>query len=214
MKFIQEQVDSILFDLDGTLWDSREGVVESWNLILKQKRPDIEALTKQDLTRLMGLQLPEIGKQLFPDLEEKEREALLQECCVFENQYLENKGFTLYPQIEEGIKRLAKKYTLCIVSNCQEGYIETFFKATGLGKYFKDFENPGRTGLLKGENIRLVVERNQLKHPVYIGDTLGDFKAARQAGVPFIFASYGFGEVEEYEKRIKSFKDLLLQLDV
>lgn len=38
-----------------------------------------------------------------------------------------------------------------------------FFKAHKLDKYFIDYECPGRTGLPKGENIKLIVERNNLK---------------------------------------------------
>ena len=68
---------------------------------------------------------------------------------------------------------------------------------------------PGRTGLTKGENIKLVIKRNNLKNPIYVGDTQGDANAAKFAGVPFIFAEYGFGEVEEYNESIKSFNELL-----
>ena len=62
--------------------------------------------------------------------------------------------------------------------------------------YFTDWECSGRTGLPKGENIRLVVERNHLQAPVYVGDTRLDYEAAQQAGVPFIHAAYGFGTIE------------------
>ena len=56
-------------------------------------------------------------------------------------------------------------YKLFIVSNCQDGYIECFFKAHKLDKYFTDYECPGRTGLSKGENNKLIIERNNLKNP-------------------------------------------------
>lgn len=39
-----------------------------------------------------------------------------------------------------------------------------FFKAHKLDKYFTDYECPGRTGLSKGENNKLVIERNNLKN--------------------------------------------------
>jgi phosphoglycolate phosphatase len=95
------------------------------------------------------------------------------------------------------------------VSNCQEGYIEAFLDYHKLGKYFLDFENPGRTGLTKGENIKLVIERNQLQHPVYVGDTKGDQEAATFAGIPFVFARYGFGQPETYHFVIDRFDQLL-----
>jgi phosphoglycolate phosphatase len=86
-----------------------------------------------------------------------------------------------------------------IVSNCQEGYIETFLHYHRLETYFKDFESHGRTKLSKGENIRLVMMRNHIEEAVYIGDTRGDMEAAEQAGIPFIFAAYGFGKIGEGE---------------
>ena len=82
-------------------------------------------------------------------------------------------------------------------------------KFYNLDKYFVDFECPGRTGLPKAENIKLVVERNNLKHPVYVGDTQGDANAAKGANVPFIYAQYGFGSVEEFQDKIESFEELL-----
>lgn len=106
------------------------------------------------------------------------------------------------------LESLSQKYKLFIVSNCQEGYIEAFYNYHQLETYFIDYENPGRTGLSKGENIKLIIERNQLKSPVYIGDTLGDQQAAKAAGIPFVYANYGFGEVEEYDYIIHSLREL------
>ncbi|MCM3617533.1 HAD family hydrolase [Sutcliffiella horikoshii] len=198
-------MDSIIFDLDGTLWDSSETVLVAWNKILEEENKEI---TLEDLKGIMGLQMHEIGKRLFPELEEESRTQLLNKCDEVEKVMLEEKGGELYAQIEEVLERLSKKYKLFIVSNCQDGYIEAFYNYHRLEKYFHDFENPGRTGLSKGENIKLIIERNQLKAPVYVGDTLGDQKAAKVAGIPFVYASYGFGEVEEYDYVIDSLNDL------
>jgi phosphoglycolate phosphatase len=111
--------------------------------------------------------------------------------------------------LEEVLQALSEKYELYIVSNCQEGYIEAFYAYHGLEKYFRDFENPGRTGLSKGENIKLLMKRNGLEAPVYVGDTAGDQKAAKDAGIPFVYAKYGFGDVEDYDYAIERFDALL-----
>ena len=60
----------------------------------------------------------------------------------------------------------------------------------------------------KGENIRLVMERNGLAHSIYVGDTQGDRDAAQLAGIPFIYARYGFGEVDGYDHAIDSLLEL------
>ena len=96
-----------------------------------------------------------------------------------------------------------------IVSNCQSGYIELFLKKTGLAPYVTDTECFGDTGMKKAENIRLVVARNGLQQPVYVGDTKGDEEAAHAAGVPFVHAAYGFGRAVQPEAVIGTFSDLL-----
>jgi phosphoglycolate phosphatase len=201
-------MDSIIFDLDGTLWDSRETVLVAWNEILKNEGQIEKELTSDDFKATMGLQMHDIGKHFFPDLEEGSRTQLLNKCGEAERVLLEEKGGQLYDQVEEVLESLSQKYRLFIVSNCQEGYIEAFYKYHQLETYFIDYENPGRTGLSKGENIKLIIERNKLESPVYVGDTLGDQQAARVAGIPFVYASYGFGEVEEYDYIIHSLNDL------
>ncbi|TMU87291.1 HAD family hydrolase [Bacillus sp. BHET2] len=202
-------MDSIIFDLDGTLWDPVESVLEAWNKATSENSKLKVGLTREHLEGTMGLQMKEIGKKLFPELSEEEREKLLIELSKHEIPHLTNHGGQLYSNVEEVLLQLAKKYKLFIVSNCQEGYIEAFYEYHGLDHYFIDYENPGRTGLSKGENIKLIIERNHLKEPVYIGDTEGDRLAAKEAGIPFVYARYGFGEVDEYGQVIKSFDELL-----
>ena len=103
---------------------------------------------------------------------------------------------------------LSARCPLFLVSNCQDGYIEAFFQAHGLGRYFTDYENPGRTGLPKADNIALVAERNGLRRPLYIGDTQGDYDAASKAGVPFLHAAYGFGRIDRPVPSVATFGDL------
>ncbi|MGD6781469.1 HAD family hydrolase [Sutcliffiella horikoshii] len=201
-------MDSIIFDLDGTLWDSRETVLVAWNKILKEDNQIEKELTSEDFKATMGLQMHDIGKHFFPNIEEDSRTRLLNKCGEAERVLLEQKGGQLYEQLEEVLESLSQKYKLFIVSNCQDGYIEAFYKYHQLETYFIDYENPGRTGLSKGENIKLIMERNQLKTPVYVGDTIGDQQAAKAAGIPFVYANYGFGEVEEYDYIIHSLRDL------
>ncbi|HZG72472.1 MAG TPA: HAD-IA family hydrolase, partial [Chondromyces sp.] len=180
-----------------------------WNRAIKENQQVKKEITREDLTGLMGLQIEEIGKKLFPDLDENTQKQIMEECCALENDYLEEHGGVLYDNIENVLSILSEKYKLFIVSNCQAGYIEAFYKYHQLEKYFLDYENPGRTGLSKGENIQLIMERNNLSQPVYVGDTEGDLKAARYAGIPFVYAKYGFGKVGEYDYAINKFDELL-----
>lgn len=203
------KMDSIIFDLDGTLWDSTGSIIDSWNETISNYDEVKNKLTVEDMKSIMGLVVKDIAFKFFPYLEEEKRLQIIMECCKNECIHLEKNGGILYDGLEETLKSLARRYKLFIVSNCQCGYIESFFKAHGLNKYFSDYESAGRTGMTKGENIKLVMERNNLKSPAYVGDTQGDMKAARFAGIPFIHARYGFGEVEECDHEIGSFEELL-----
>jgi phosphoglycolate phosphatase len=202
-------MDSIIFDLDGTIWDPIDTVLYAWNSRIKEHEQIKRELTRTDFESTMGLQMHEISLKLFPDLNEDIRAQVIKECCDAEQGYLKKHGGNLYPHVEDILKKLSKKYKLYIVSNCQDGYIESFYEFHKLEKYFLDYENPGRTGLSKGENIKLIIQRNNLSDPVYVGDTEGDLKAAKYAGVPFVYAKYGFGQVNDYDKSIDKFDELV-----
>lgn len=200
-------VDGVLFDLDGTLWDAVDSICAAWNQGLEECG-QTRRFQPEQVRACMGMLLRDIADRLMPWLEPEERQRVMAECARRQAEYLAVHGGRLYPRLEETLERLAGRYPLFVVSNCQSGYIEGFFAVTGLGRYFRDFECPGRTGLDKAANIRLVTERNGLKHPVYVGDTQGDCCAAEAAGVPFIHAAYGFGTVEGKYPVLRAFGDL------
>lgn len=202
--------DSIILDIDGTLWDSTPVVAGAWNKAL-ETRPDISfRFTPQRLTQLFGHPMDEIADISFPSLPPEERYALMDGCCEQEHAFLTaSKQDLLYPGVADTIRKLSRILPLFIVSNCQSGYIELFLEKSGLASCITDFECPGNTGLGKGPNIRLVMERNRLKYPVYVGDIEGDRRASAEAGIPFCHASYGFGSVENPDYVIQKFSDLL-----
>lgn len=203
--------DGIIFDLDGTMWDTRKPICEAWNIILSRHAEIHRApIEEADLNDCMGLPMYDIAAKLFPNEEETVRNALMDELCTFENGYLAEKGGILYPHLSETLYALDQKYPLFIVSNCQDGYIESFLSAHLMSDFFKDTECWGRTFLPKGESNKILIERNGLKNPVYVGDTAGDAKSAEDAGIDFIYAAYGFGAVSEdrYVAKIDSFSKL------
>lgn len=202
-------MDSIIFDVDGTLWDSTEIVAEAWsNYLTNTEHMDTDVSSKR-LMGLFGQLLPDIAKALFPELPESEQLRIIDGCCQAEHEALLRKCAPLYPQLEETLDTLSHRFPLFIVSNCQAGYIEVFLKTTGFGHYFKGHLCPGDTGMAKADNIMKIRDDFNLKDPVYVGDTLGDFNACRKARVPFIFAEYGFGAVEDPDYRISAPADLM-----
>lgn len=203
----------ILFDLDGTLWDSSRQVLVSWNETLEKQTGAATRITIEELLPLFGKPIEAIAESLFPELTQKQRMEIIEKCSEGEMEYLRREGGVLYPDLEKTLARLKEKYTLAIISNCPCGYIEVFLERHQLGGYFEDYECCGRTGLSKGENIRLVIERNQLAKAVYIGDTEGDCQAAAQAGIPFIHAAYGFGRTAKKTRSVQAFNELPAYLE-
>lgn len=199
----------LLFDLDGTLWDSAAQVAESWNIVVHKYYPQAPLLTAADINAVMGQTMDDIAKSLFNDMEPIERAKMFRECEQFEIAYIAEHGGTLYEGVEETLQKLQEAgYRMGIVSNCQVGYIDAFFQSMKLKKYFCDSEEWGRTKLSKAQNIRLVMERNHFDKAVYIGDMYKDQEAAIGAGVPFILADYGFGDAKEPQGIIETFAQL------
>lgn len=198
----------ILFDLDGTLWDSSATVIASWNECIAKNTDLGLTFTQEQMRSYMGKTLDKIGDLMFPMLPPEERLRLIKLCSEYENEYLGTHSSYIFPGERETLEKLRGEYFLAIVSNCQDGYIQRFLEQCGFGELFDDFECAGRTGLDKGGNIRLVIERNHLGKTVYLGDTDLDGEAARKAGIPFIHAGYGFGKPDDFDARITDITEL------
>ena len=209
-----------IFDIDGTLWDTTEIVAEAWN----DATADVglggilgRFVTADMLKKEFGKPMDVIIDDLYPDQDNETKGRLM--VSIKEREQERVGGCTedlSYPGVTETLKRLSAANALYIVSNCQDGYIPLVMEKLGIADMISDYESFGATGLLKADNIRLVVSRNQLlsSETRYIGDTRGDYESAAEAGVGFIYAAYGFGDdkpVTDYNGEIiTSFSELLV----
>ncbi len=201
--------DSIIFDLDGTLWSSVNSSLKALKEVRKKHSEVTRDITKEEVISCMGPTFDEIVNVYYGYLPKEKAIKYTQEA--FENNInnLLKEGGDLYLNTKDTIIKLSKKYKLYIVSNCTEGYIEAFLNTSKLKDCFSDYECNGKTKLSKGENIKLITKRNNLKKSIYIGDTINDLNAAKYANIPFIYASYGFGNLTEYDYLIKDISDLI-----
>lgn len=206
------KTESLIFDMDGTLWDSSENVAASWTEVLKREKIK-RVITEEDMKSVMGLTMTDISDRLFPEMLPERRIELMNTCAEYENEYLSKHGGKLYEGITETLKILSKSHRLFIVSNCQSGYIEAFLMFYGLDQYFTDHLCWGDTHEIKGESIKLLMKKNNITDSAYVGDIQGDCDSARYAGIKFIHAAYGFGTVSDPDAVIHSFSDLLHVLE-
>ncbi len=203
-------VQAMIFDVDGTLWDTTEAAAKIWSDVAA-KYPEIkDTVTPEKLKKLYGLPLEDIAKKLFVSVPEETAIRVMEECVRVQCPVLAKGGASLIGDVAGAFEKLREKYRIFIVSNCRSGYIEAMLQAHQLSGLVDDFTCPGDTGLLKADNIKLICERNHipLSKAVYIGDTLPDEVAAHEAGVPFVFAEYGFGECGNPDYRIGNIAEL------
>lgn len=197
--------ESLIFDIDGTLWDSRQLVAEGYNLQLKDEGLERLSVSAEQLRSLFGKVMTEIADVLFSEFPRPERLALMERCMARENQYLrENPCQIGYPGVKEVLSALQNTHRLFIVSNSQCGYPELCMEKLGIGGYFSGHLCFGDTGTSKGKTIRTLMARCGIENAAYIGDTQGDRDAAREAGIPFLWAAYGFGTPTDYDARLDS----------
>ena len=202
--------ESLIFDIDGTLWDSRQLVAEGYNIQLEKEGLQHLFVTAEDLRPLFGKVMTAIADVILASIEPPERYALMERCMKTENDYLfANECKIGYPRVRETIAELSKKYRLFIVSNSQCGYPELRIEKLGLTPYIEGHMCFGDTGTSKGKTIRTLMEKHNIGSCIYIGDTQGDLEACQEAGVPFIFCTYGLGQAESWDAKIDAIDELL-----
>lgn len=199
---------AIIFDLDGTLWDSAIELLGAWNEIFRRNEDAKVQLTLEELQAQLGKPMDKIATSVMPHLSYERAVEIIDQCGEYENEYLRKHGAVIFDGLERTLKVLSETYDLYVVSNCQSGYIEAFLEYYDFWQYFKGLECYGNTLKGKADNIRILMENHQIKQAVYVGDTQGDYDSCQQAGIPFIWASYGFGQVDTDVPVLKDIRDL------
>lgn len=191
------KINNIIFDLDGTLWDSRKQIIKAWKKVLDKKLKI--TINEETLSGVMGKSNEEFKNKFFSNIPSQLADNYLDLCQKEEVKYLTVNGANIYTNSISTIKELSNNYNLFIVSNCQSGYIESFLNYYNLNEYFDDYECSGTTGLSKKDNIKLIMKRNNLLDSMtcYIGDTIDDYNSASANNIMFIYANYGFGNFDK-----------------
>lgn len=204
----RQHFDSLLFDMDGTLWDAVDSYCAVWNAAIDRVCPRVERIGYDRLSRLMGTPLKEIYDRLIGT--GCDYATFMDELLSQEQRLMPQLGGRLYPGVRETLTELARTHRLFMVSNCNAEGLPVFLEYTGLKPLFTDTISYGETGQEKDRNIALMVRRHGLEAPLYVGDTAGDCRCSHAAGVPFAWASYGFGTgVTDADYTLACISDLL-----
>ena len=202
---------AIIFDLDGTLWETVESSWNSYNKIVA-KYPFLRPISKQTVAASMGTTVEECAELYMPYLDNDTRVTILMEMLEQTAKDLDIYGGNVYKNVEDTLRELKENYLLGIVSNCGPGYIESFLHTSGLDKYFVDYVAAGAEKMSKGNAILRFMRRNGIEEAIYVGDTIRDYKASIAASIPFIHAKYGFDQELTVDKTIYDIKELPILL--
>lgn len=200
------EFDSLIFDMDGTMWDAVNSYCKIWDVTSEAFGID-RKVTRPELLSTMGLTIDQIFDRMFPD-SDFDRVGYLEKLSNNERKMMPVLGGVLYPGVADGVKRLSEKYKLFMASNCGADGLHNFLKFAKLEPYFTDTITFGETLHDKPYNIRLLVARNGLKSPLYIGDTAGDCASSHKAGVKMLHVTYGFGSCSDADFTADSFEEL------
>ena len=189
----------ILFDLDGTLTDSGEGIIKAVQYSLKYF--DIEVEDLNDLRKFVGPPLRDSYKNFYDFNDEKAEIGI----SKFREYYIE-KGIyenKVYDGIEEMLKTLKDNgKNLIIATSKPEVHAKIVLDHFELTKYF-DFicgADLEETRVKKSDVIKYAIETAEIKDlskAIMIGDREHDIIGARENGLKCIGVLYGYGDVVE-----------------
>ena len=205
----KEKIDSIIFDMDGTLWDAVSTYAKAWNKYYQLNGVN-KTITYEVLGSQMGVEEKEFLKLIMPNIPEEERSEEYNNKVVplIYSSILEAGGH-FYDGVLRGLNRLSSKHQLFIVSNCPANTIDCFMEYAGIQNIITDTMAHGQNFKPKSENIKLLIEKHKLRNAVYVGDTDSDRMQSEKAGVSFVFVDYGFGKSDQFINKFSDFTALV-----
>ena len=189
----------ILFDLDGTITDSGEGITKSVQYALKSFGISVDNL--EDLNKFIGPPLKDSFKKYY-NFDDEKAELGLKKY----REYYADKGIfenNLYDGIVELLDTLVKNNKKIILATSKpEVYAKQILKYFKIDKYFNfvagsDFEE---TRVKKGDVIKHALEGakvSELSKVIMVGDREHDIIGAKENNIKSIGVLYGYGEVVE-----------------
>lgn len=197
----------IIFDLDGTLWETIDATYEAANIIVN-KYSELKSISRETIIKGMGLGTEENAKNYMPYIELEKSIRYMKEISEKTSEIINGENVKIYEEVRNTIRNLNKKYKLAIITNNRDKYAETFLKISNLTNYFVDYMGAASYNISKGEAIKKMVQKYNEKENYYVGDIKKDQEATICAGIKFIHAKYGFEPTLKSELSIEKIEEL------
>lgn len=187
---------AIVFDLDGTLIDSRDDLALAINLARQDF--NLPALPAPAIVACIGEGLRNLVQRTLPELPPEQLEAAIARTRHHYGEHLLDHT-TLYPAVRESLERLHRQgCPLAILTNKPQDFTEAILARLGLAPLFSVVVGGGHPGRpLKPDPasvLSILAELGRTPAQAWIvGDHFTDLEAGRRAGCRRCFCRYGFG---------------------
>ncbi len=211
MEKIVREVDLFIFDLDGTLADSKDDIKAAINHALKSF--GMKTLTDAEIREVVGNGITRLFKNMTGKSEEEKYETIRTYIEYLESHLLDTTA--PFPGVIETLSSIAKRKA--VVTNKLVRMAERVVTALGMADHIDLIVGSDSTPRMKPDPapIHLALERLEVspERTVMVGDTVDDILSAKAAGVISCGVSYGFGQREDLKDAgaeiiIDSFSDL------
>lgn len=191
----------VLFDLDGTIADTSEGIMHAVEYTIDQM--GLHSLSEEKIRSFIGPPIYESLKNEYMLNDDDTKKA----TDIFRNAYKEK--FLYEARVYDGIEELldnlkSEGIKLGVATNKREDYALMLIEQLGLATFFDNIQGSDyQNTLRKREIIELCLAKLNLQksEAVLVGDTIHDYEGAKQSGVDFVAVSYGFGFHNEEERK-------------
>lgn len=203
---IHDAFEAVLFDMDGTLINSRRNAIQSVKKGLTSLDEDLNeevpVPTEKQITSLIGLPSDQYFRRLLPEHLREYRDEVRERIGSFEREGIERGNVQFYDGIQSVLQSLSVAgVPLGLVTNAGRAYFEAHRSSLELDEYFDVLycvdDSPTKQ---KAELVEKFLERKNQPESLMVGDRKYDLQAARRHDLPFIGVLWGYGDRDELDQ--------------